>query len=59
MKLYELMDRTDGKENVELHVDGLELHGTMARIDLKYHEREIECIRLDSKIYLGIKIFLA
>jgi hypothetical protein len=56
LKLNDLIAVLDGRENMELHIDGKQFQFTSANARLEWMEREVESVRIDPKIYLGLII---
>jgi hypothetical protein len=58
MKLGDFIKTFNGKENVELHIDGLQLHFTARNTKPEWMDREIDHVQLQPDIYLGICIYV-
>lgn len=58
MKLGDFIKPFNGKENVELHIDGLQLHFTAQNTKPEWMDREIDHVQLQPDIYLGICIYV-
>lgn len=56
MKLRDLINVLEGRENLELHIDGRQLHFTARNAQPEWLVREIESVRVNPQIYLGLTI---